>query len=80
MQSFIRLQDEKKARGEKYIELSNEVRQNMLRMEREANKQINKNINSAVIKNLTGRGKADIEEINNAIKAQKKTVGSWPNS
>lgn len=72
---FIRLQDKKKARGEKYIELSNEVRQNMLRMEREANKQINKNINSAVIKNLTGRGKADIEEINNAIKAQKKQLG-----
>lgn len=72
---FIRLQDEKKARGEKYIELSNEVRQNMPRMEREANKQINKNINSAVIKNLTGRGKADIEEINNAIKAQKKQLG-----
>ena len=72
---FIRLQDEKKARGEKYIELSNEVRQNMLRMEREANKQIDKNINSAVINNLTGRGKADIKEINNAIKAQKAQLG-----
>ena len=44
-------------------------------MEREANKQIDKNINSAVINNLTGRGKADIKEINNAIKAQKAQLG-----
>ncbi len=73
--AFIKLQDEKKARGEEYIELSPEVRENMLRMEQDANRQLNKSIDSTILKNLTGRGKADTAELKAVLKAKKEELG-----
>lgn len=53
---FIRHQDELKAQGKPYVELSAAQRDNMIRLEREAQSKIEEGINHTVLKNLIGRG------------------------
>ena len=72
---FIKKQDELKAKGEPYVELSPEVRANMIRMENEAKKQIDNNINTTVLKNLTGQGKADRAERKAAMEKRQQELG-----
>ena len=59
---FIARQDDLKAAGKPYVELSPEVRANMMRMEQEAQKAIDESVNATVFRNLTGRGQADADE------------------
>jgi len=72
---FIKKQDELKAEGKPYVELSPEVRANMIRMEKEAQKQIDKSINATLLKNLTGKGKADRAERKAAMEKRQQELG-----
>lgn len=72
---FIAKQDELKARGEPYIELSMEQRENMIRMEREAQRHINDSVNNLVLKNLSGRGLADRKDVKDAIDKRQNELG-----
>lgn len=72
---FIAQQDLLKKEGKPYVDLSPEVRANMIRMEKDAQKAINESVNSTVIKNLTGQGQADREERKAAMENRKKELG-----
>ena len=72
---YIKKQDELKAEGKPYVELSPEVRANMIRMEKEAQKQIDKSINATVLKNLAGQGKADRAERKAAMEKRQQELG-----
>ena len=72
---FIAKQDELKSQGKPYVELSPEVRANMIQMERDAQKAINKSVNNTVIKNLTGKGQADRKERKAAMEKKEAELG-----
>jgi len=72
---FIAKQDELKSQGQPYVELSPEVRANMIQMERDAQKAINKSVNNTVIKNLTGKGQADRKERKAAMEKKETELG-----
>lgn len=72
---FIKKQDELKAEGKPYVELSPEVRANMIRMEKEAKKNIDNSINATVLNNLTGQGNADRTERKAAMEKRQQELG-----
>lgn len=72
---FIKLQDELKAEGKPYVELSVAQRENMIRMERDAQSKIEEGINHTVIKNLIGQGIADRNARKAAIVRKEKELG-----
>lgn len=72
---FIALQDKNKKEGKPYVEISQEARANMIKMEKDAQRAINKGVNNTVLKNLTGRGVADREERKAAMEQKKKELG-----
>ena len=72
---FIAKQDELKSQGKPYVELSPEVRANMIQMERDAQKAINKSVNNTVIKNLIGKGQADRKERKAAMEKKEAELG-----
>lgn len=72
---FIAKQDQLKAEGKPYIELSPEDRENMIQMEKMAQKSINNSINSTIIDNLTGRGTVDKQDLTNAINKKQEELG-----
>lgn len=72
---FIRQQDKLKAEGKPYVGLTKEQRDNMIRMERTAQSELEKGINSTVIKNLVGKGVADRNERKAAIAKKEKELG-----
>lgn len=72
---FIAKQDELKSQGKPYVELSEEQRKHMIRMERDAQSSINDGINDMVLRNLSGRGHADSESFRKAIAAKRKELG-----
>lgn len=72
---FIKLQDELKAEGKPYVELSVAQRENMIRMERDAQSKIEEGINHTVIKNLIGQGIADRNARKAAIERKEKELG-----
>ena len=72
---FIDEQDKLKAAGKPYVELSPEVRANMIKMEREAQKSINRSVNKTVVNNLLGKGQADRKERKAAIEEREKQFG-----
>ena len=72
---FIDEQDKLKAAGKPYVELSPEVRANMIKMEREAQKSINRSVNKTVVNNLLGKGQADRKERKTAIEEREKQFG-----
>ena len=65
---FIRRQEELKAEGKPYIELSDEQKENMIQMEENAHKEVDKSINKTVLKNLSGLGEADRQKREEATK------------
>lgn len=72
---FIKAQDKAKAAGKPYIELSPEVRNNMLKMEKEALSSMENDINHTVISNLLGKGKAGRKELKEAIEKKEAELG-----
>lgn len=72
---FIRKQDELKAAGKPYVELSEEQRANMIRMEKEAAQAIEGSINETVLKNLSAQGQADRKERVDAHKKREAELG-----
>lgn len=72
---FIAKQDKLKAEGKPYVELSEEQRANMIQMEKDAQKAANNKINDTVLKNLSGRGRADRESINEAVSQREAELG-----
>lgn len=72
---FIKKQDELKAQGKPYVELSEVQRANMIRMEKEAQARLNDSINDTVLNNLTGKGKADRVDRKAAMDAKEKELG-----
>lgn len=72
---FIALQDQNKAKGKPYIELSPETRENMIRMEKHAQENINNQVNSTVIKNIIGKGKADKAKVKEVISKKERELG-----
>lgn len=72
---FIELQDRLKAEGKQYVELSPTQRENMIRMEREAQSKLEDGINHTVVKNLFGNGKADRNERKAAIQHKEAELG-----
>ena len=72
---FIARQDELKKQGKPYVHLSEEQRQNMIQMDKEAHKAINKNINETIIKNLKCEGLVDRKDIKEAIKKKEEEIG-----
>ena len=73
---FIKWQEERKAQGKSYIELSEETKKNLLAMEKSAQKAINKGINATVIENLIGKGVASRKERKEAIKKKEEDKGA----
>lgn len=72
---FIAKQDELKKEGKPYVELSPEVRENMIKMEKNAQKAINKSVNKTVTNNLLGKGQADRQERKEAMAKRKAELG-----
>ncbi len=72
---FIAEQDKLKAEGKPYVELSPEVRANMIKMEKEAQKAINRSVNKTVVNNLLGKGQADRKERKAAMENREKELG-----
>lgn len=72
---FIAEQDKLKAEGKPYVELSPEVRANMIKMEQEAQKAINRSVNKTVVNNLLGKGQADRKERKAAMENREKELG-----
>ena len=72
---FIRKQDELKAAGKPYVEITPEQRENMIQMEKEAAKHINDAVNDTVKNNIFGIGEAERIELEEAVKARKKELG-----
>lgn len=76
---FIEEQINREKRGEANLGLSNEAKENMLQMEKDAQKAINKDANKAIVDNLIGRGTGNTSEIlgksvNNAANQSKDYV------
>ena len=72
---FIAEQERLKAEGKPYIELSDEVKANMIRMEEKAQSEIDGSVNDTILRNLSGRGHADRAEIKQAIEIKEKELG-----
>ena len=72
---FIAKQDELKKEGKPYVELSPEIRENMIKMEKDAQKTINKSVNKTVTNNLLGKGQADRQERKEAMAKRKAELG-----
>ena len=72
---FIAKQDELKKQGKPYVELSPEVRANMIKMEKDAQKAINKSVNKTVASNLMGKGQADRQERKEALAKREAELG-----
>lgn len=72
---FIALQDRLKKEGKPYVELSPEVRANMIKMEKEAQKAINNSVNKTVVRNLLNKGLADRKDRKAAMEAREKQLG-----
>ena len=72
---FIAKQDELKAAGKPYVELSPEQRANMIRMEQEAQKAVDDNVNTFVLNNLRGKGYADLTDLKTAIANKREELG-----
>ena len=73
--AFIAKQDELKKQGKPYVELSAEVRENMIKMEKDAQKAINKTVNKTVVNNLMGKGQADRQERKEAMAKREAELG-----
>lgn len=56
---FIKDQEERKKQGKEYIELDKATKANMIQMEKDAQRYMNKQANETVFENLTGKGTAD---------------------
>lgn len=72
---FIAKQDELKKEGKPYVELSPEVRENMIKMEKDAQKAISKSVNKTVTNNILGKGQADRQERKEAMDKRKAELG-----
>jgi hypothetical protein len=72
---FIAKQDELKKQGKPYVELSPEVRENMIKIEKDAQKAINKSINKTVISNLMGKGQAERQKRKEAMEKREAELG-----
>lgn len=72
---FIAEQDRLKAEGKPYVDLPPEVRANMIKMEHEAQKAINRSVNKTVVNNLLGKGQADRKERKAAMEEREKELG-----
>lgn len=72
---FIAEQDRLKAEGKPYVELNSEQRDNMIRMEQEAQSVIDNSINDTVLKNLSGRGHSDRAAKKALIEKKEKELG-----
>lgn len=60
---FIDDQNQREKEGRENLGLSDEAKENMLRMEKEANKALTKDANKAIFKNVIGKGTANTSEI-----------------
>lgn len=72
---FIAQQDRLKAEGKPYVELTQEQRDNMLRMEAEAQAAINRNIQETIENNLKGEGLTDRVVRQAAIQKKEAELG-----
>ena len=72
---FIARQETLKAEGKPYVELSEEQKRNMIRMEMEAQDALNKSINKMVLDNLSGRGPSNKKAFQDAIKKERARLG-----
>lgn len=72
---FIKEQDRRKKEGLPYVELDENQRANMIKMEKEAQQAINETVNKTVLDNLTAQGKADRAERKAAMDAEQERLG-----
>lgn len=72
---FIKEQERLKAQGKEYVELTPEQKENMLRMEDEAQHSLENGVNKTVIKNLLGQGEADRAIRKEAYNKKEKELG-----
>lgn len=72
---FIAQQETLKAQGKPYVELTQEQKDNMIRMEREAQTALENEINTTLIDNLLGKGIADREIRKAAFEQKAKELG-----
>lgn len=72
---FIKEQERLKAQGKEYVELTPEQKENMLRMEDEAQHSLENSVNKTVIKNLLGQGEADRAIRKEAYNKKEKELG-----
>jgi hypothetical protein len=72
---FIKEQDRRKNLGLPYVELNETQRANMIQMERDAQKSIEKCVNETVLNNLSGKGQVDRKERKDAIKKKEQELG-----
>ena len=72
---YIKRQDELKAQGKPYVELSPEQRTQMIRMEKEAASHIENEVNKTVAMNIIAFGEVERNELKEAIKAKRIELG-----
>lgn len=72
---FIKEQDRRKSEGLPYVELDENQRANMIRMEKEAQQALNDSVNKTVLDNLMAEGKADRAETKAAMDAEETRLG-----
>lgn len=72
---FIALQDRLKAENKPYVHLTEEQKENMLKMEREAQKKIKNSIEFTIRNNLLGEGNVSKKELNTEIKKKEEKLG-----
>ena len=72
---FIQYQDELKAQGEPYIEISPEQRANMIQMEKDAAKYLNSAVNNTVKNNILFLGEVERIEHKKAVDDKAKELG-----
>ena len=72
---FIQDQDDLKAQGKSYIEISPEQRANMIQMEKDAAKYLNSAINDTVKKNILFLGEVERIEHKKAVEAKAEELG-----
>ncbi len=72
---FIQEQDRRKKEGLPYVELDENQRANMIRMDKEAKQALNDSVNKTVLDNLMAEGKADRAERKAAMDAEKTRLG-----
>lgn len=77
---FIKKQDMLKKEGKDYVELDPETRRRMLKMQSDAQKEINNMANKKVADNLMGKGKADRDERKKAYAQFEEENGRKPNT